>query len=112
MDAVEHAGRVDLVVDGVEHEHDVEGPARPAARATSQTSKVTLARPCAPPRCAPGDGLLVEVVADEGRGGERPRQQVHGVAGAAPDVGRADSGCESLGEAGASGQDAVDQEPS
>ena len=91
-------------MDRVEHEHDVERfvdrePSR-VAHLEAHVGEAGTAGLGAGAR----DRALVEVVADERRRRERPRQQHERVAGAARDVGDARARLEPLGEPGTSGR--------
>ena len=100
VDVREHRRRVDLVVHCVEHEDEIERSCERRAVRRRTTSNVTLVELRARRlRSCPSDRAVVEVVADERRRGECPRQHHEGVAGAARDVGHADARLEPVTQA-------------
>ena len=98
VDAFEHAVRVDLVVDRVEHEHGVEARRRREPRRVADLEG-HVAEP-GTRRLGAGsrDRALVEVVAHERRARERAREQHERVTGPARDVGDTRAGAELFGQ--------------
>ena len=92
VDPRQDRGRVHLVVDGVEHEHDVEGllDGQAGGVADLEPGVGQPGRGRLGP--GPGDGVGGQVVADEGRGRVGGGQEHHRVPGAAADVGHPGAG--------------------
>jgi hypothetical protein len=110
VDAPQHTLRVDLVVERVEHEHDVErlldGEPSHVEHLEADIGELGATR-LGP---SPGDRSPIEVVPGELRRGERSGQQHERMTGAARDVGGSGARGQLLGEAGRERKVRVDEE--
>ena len=110
VDPLQHRGRVHLVVDGVEHEHDVEGllDGQAGGVADLEPGVGQPGRGRLGP--GPGDGVVGQVVADEGRGRVGGGQEHHRAPGAAADVGHPGPGGQPGLQPGDQRQVGIDQQ--